>query len=59
VSACAGRQARAGSYLRASPTRGLRSGELKNHDHQDDDHEDTDYGSDKSPVHGQDLLSGV
>jgi hypothetical protein len=37
----------------------LQSGELKNHDHQDDDHEDTDDGSDKSPVHGQDLLSGV
>ena len=35
----------------------LRSGELKNHDHQNDDHEDTDDGSDNSPVHGQDLLS--
>jgi hypothetical protein len=54
-----GRHARAGSYLRASPTRGLHLSELKNHDHQDDDHEDTDDGSNNSPVHGQYLLSGL
>ena len=36
----------------------LRSGELKNHYHQNDDDQDTDDGSDNSPVHGQDLLSG-
>ena len=37
----------------------LRSGELKNHYHQNDDDKDTDNGSDNSPVHGQDLLSGL
>ena len=37
----------------------LRSGELKNHYHQNDDDEDTDNGSDNSSVHGQDLLSGL
>ena len=51
--------ARADSHLHASPARVLQSGQLKNHYHQNDDDEDTDNGSDKSSVHGHDLLSSL
>ncbi len=57
--ASARKRARAGSHVHASPARVLRSGELKNHYHQNDDDEDTDNGSDNSSVHGQDLLSSL
>ena len=57
VRASVEKAARADSHLHASPARVLQSGQLKNHYHQNDDDEDTDNGSDKSSVHGHDLLS--
>ena len=43
----------------ASPARGLRSGELQNHDHKDDDDQHTDDRADNSPVHGEPPLVHV